>query len=213
MSKRGEWITAQQALVEIEKACPGQHAGKALANAAMKADFGTRASLAVFFIPGGNSLEKREQDFDVPGDWWWPEPDAKQMRGLQVVDLGKGEGWAIQYVNDLAQRVELFGLSFRRADLAAHFGIKPPVVSQSDGSQRRGPKPKYDWPAFCAYALTRLEHHGGFYGLDWRQSDLEREMVTWCESNWGEGSVPGESTIREKVAQVSAEYEARKSGQ
>ncbi len=190
---------------------PGRHAGKELANAALKTGFRSRARVAVFLATDGSgALDRREHDYDIPPEWWWPSV-GDHPRGLQVLNLTKGEGWAILNISGYDQRVELVGISFRRIDLAAHFQISPAVHPVEKLPAKRGAKPKYDWAQFQSHAQDRLDHHGGFLGIDWRQSDLEREMTDWCTAHWGLS--PGESTIRTQVVKASAEYEARKAGQ
>ena len=206
-----EWISSQAALAEIRQAMPNQHAGKELCNGAMKAGLPMRARLAVFITNGNGQLDRREADFDVPAQWWWPTDTPDHRFGLQVIEPEKGEAWAVIDIDGQPQRIELFGISFRRTEFAAHFNIALPDAPATKPSSRRGAKPKYDWPAFQRHARERLEHHGGFLGIDWRQSDLEREMADWCLQTWD--TTPGESTVRKEVVKAASEYEAEKAGQ
>lgn len=205
-----DWISAQDALMEIGRVLPDANAGKELANGAMKAGFRTRARLAVFLAMEDGRLTKREPDFEIPPDWWWPQLGPGLGKGLQVFDPQKGEGWAIVDLDGAPQRVEFFGLSFHRADLAAHFGVDITNAPPKSAAKRRGAKPKYDWPPFQIEALRRMEYHGGFLPIDWGKSDLEREMAEWCRDRWG--VEPGESTIRAQLSLTEKEYEARKTG-
>jgi hypothetical protein len=96
--------------------------------------------------------------------------------------------------------------SVRKVAIFRHRGWVPYFVSQSSEERggfptaaarnRGGRPPTYDWPAFEAKALERLEYEGG-WRPGWRQADLEREMAAWCRANWGQQ--PAESLIREHV--------------
>jgi hypothetical protein len=207
-----DWISAQDAVAAVRAAMPNHHPGKELVNAAMKAGFGSRARIAVFFTADGSgALAKREHAYDIPPEWWWPSADTDQPRGLQSVNLTKAEGWALIDADGGQQRVELVGISFRRADVDEHFGIASVVTVVQKAPAKRGAKPKYDWHSFHSEALDRLEENGGFLGIDWGQSDLEREMLDWCAHQWG--VTPGESTARGYIVKADQEYRARKAGQ
>lgn len=123
-SETVDWISAQDAVAAIRAEAPDCHPGKELANAAMKAGFGSRARMAVFIaMDGSGALAKREHAYDIPPEWWWPSVDVDRPRGLQVLNLTKGEGWAILEFDGGQQRVELVGISFRRIDVVAHFQL------------------------------------------------------------------------------------------
>lgn len=61
---------------------------------------------------------------------------------------------------------------------------------------KRGPKDRYEWAAFHAAAVGKLEYEG-LYTEGWRSADLEKFMYHWCETNWEK--VPSESMIRSHV--------------
>ena len=72
---------------------------------------------------------------------------------------------------------------------------------------RRGARPKYDWDAFNAAAMEKLEDEGFFdpsVDPKWNKAALERYMTQWCEDNWE--MAPVESTIRNKLTAVEAGY-------
>jgi hypothetical protein len=70
---------------------------------------------------------------------------------------------------------------------------------------RGGRRPTYDWGAFEAEALARLEQEGG-WRPDWRQAAFEREMAEWCLHEWGQE--PSESLIRAHVKRAEKDFGA-----
>ncbi|GLS29291.1 hypothetical protein SAMN04488498_11394 [Mesorhizobium albiziae] len=78
----------------------------------------------------------------------------------------------------------------------------------------RGRRPAYDWPAFDAEATSKLEEEGAFnpaVDANWNKAALERHMQEWCAKNWGKE--PGESTIRDKLTKVEADFVAGRKSQ
>jgi hypothetical protein len=73
-------------------------------------------------------------------------------------------------------------------------------------SPRGGRPAGYDWPAFEAEALSRLEDEGGYHP-DFRQADLERHMAQWAQAEWGRE--PGEASIRRHVRKAHMIYLGR----
>lgn len=50
-------------------------------------------------------------------------------------------------------------------------------------AQPRKRSTRYDWPSFERYAASLLDEEGDYH-TNWRQADLEREMLQWCQDHW-----------------------------
>ncbi|MBB2720165.1 UNVERIFIED_ORG: hypothetical protein GGD48_005445 [Rhizobium etli] len=87
----------------------------------------------------------------------------------------------------------------------------PRQASEPDanGNNRKGRPPKYDWPAFQAEVIRKLDDEGDFdVSIDpsWTQAALERHMAEWCEAKWRGINQPGESTIRREIAKTRRHF-------
>jgi hypothetical protein len=106
-------------------------------------------------------------------------------------------GWALLQERTLRARIHwpsaLHHL-FPSADPRRRSGAEP--------SLPRGPKPKFDWPAFDDAGKAILERDG----IPDRQARLEEAMTQWCAENWGEDNVPACSTIRKRVNMLIENY-------
>lgn len=74
---------------------------------------------------------------------------------------------------------------------------------------KRGRRPKYDWTAFEAETLRKLDEEGAFNAaldVSWNQAALEKHMASWCVTQWGEDGQPGESTARDRIRSVYAKF-------
>jgi hypothetical protein len=79
----------------------------------------------------------------------------------------------------------------------------PATAEPPYGRNRRGRKPKYDWPAFDVQLHRLLDHHGRPSADDpkWScQADVERAMAKWCLETWSQE--PAESVIRDRVSKI-----------
>ncbi|MGO6740463.1 hypothetical protein ACC732_28535 [Rhizobium ruizarguesonis] len=79
----------------------------------------------------------------------------------------------------------------------------------ANGTTKKGRPPKYDWPAFHAEVIRKLDEEGDFdVAIDpgWTQSALERHMAEWCERKWRGSAQPGESTIRREVSNTRKRF-------
>lgn len=204
-----EWMVASDYYQQLEQQRPKGYAGRDSIQIANTAGFTARAALAVFYMTDGSGrIERRENGLVVPAEWW--STSFTPPRGFQWWDMKKGEALVFIEHEGAEQRIQLYGLSFLRTEVEAFFGFVTSGEDVPRPRSRRGRPPTYDWPEFEAEAVRRLDYHGGFLAIDWRQSDLEREMADWCRDRWS--VEPSESTIRDHVVLAAAAFEAEKSG-
>lgn len=126
------------------------------------------------------------------------------------VQYWEKDPWRDARFNDrLVTNMDLSGL------IPSKFANQPVVLLDEDvrkwmrGKLPRRPsktrKTRYDWSAFEAEAVRRLDYEGDFRE-DWLQSDLERQMTLWCENDDGWEKSPVASHIRLHVKRAHATF-------
>jgi hypothetical protein len=76
------------------------------------------------------------------------------------------------------------------------------AIETAPSKGKRGRKPQYDWCSFHAEAIRILEDEGRIdidVDPNFTQAAIERQMITWCETNPKWGKAPVESEIRKHV--------------
>ena len=125
------------------------------------------------------------------------EPPWNDIAAVGIEDWGRG---AIDHVK------AYIGLS--ESDAGDWVQEKKPLGWAAEGAkltERRGPKPKYEWPDFwCEVAMIA----DGPDGLPEKQADLETIMLAWCAETWGRE--PGVSTVRQRLSKLYRYKEVRR---
>ena len=80
--------------------------------------------------------------------------------------------------------------------------LLPPVQNIGSASEailpdvgaKRGPQPSIDWQVVWAGVILISNRRGTFP----HQEEVMREVAEWCDENFGEGTAPSESILKEK---------------
>ena len=115
------------------------------------------------------------------------EPPWNDLAAEGIRAWGKG---AVDYIK------EHIGLS--AADAAEWIQENEPPENAAEGekpTERRGAKPKYEWPDFWREVVMIANKPDG---LPKTQADLERTMLAWCFDTWGKE--PSTSSVRKRLA-------------
>lgn len=126
-----------------------------------------------------------EREWEVP-PWFWDGFAHPNGSGTKW-EIGQFSGEGLSPVG--SRLVEISGVHFLRESVEACFPVNVDGDSKN-GEQRKGRKPKYNWPAAIVATYGKIER-GEFKPM--AQADVEKEMVAYFEAADGG---PVESTVR-----------------